>query len=131
MFEWWKRKRDAVDADKLRCSFCQKDQSDVRKLIAGPTTYICDECVAVCVDIIADDERLRGPKDDPTPDSKPATASRTAETDRVRCRLCGHTPTGDVLPIEGRGVLCGACADAIEDALSKGTPREGGVGQCE
>ena len=42
----------------LRCSFCNKDQNDVRKLIAGPTVFICDECVEVCNDIIADDSRL-------------------------------------------------------------------------
>ena len=42
----------------LRCSFCNKDQSDVRKLIAGPTVFICDECVEVCKDIIADDNRF-------------------------------------------------------------------------
>ena len=41
----------------LRCSFCNKDQNDVRKLIAGPTVFICDECVDVCNDIIADDNR--------------------------------------------------------------------------
>src|SRR5207249_1103398 len=35
----------------LRCSFCNKDQNDVRKLIAGPTVFICDECVEVCNDI--------------------------------------------------------------------------------
>jgi ATP-dependent Clp protease ATP-binding subunit ClpX len=45
------------DADVLRCSFCNKDQNDVRKLIAGPTVFICDECVEVCNDIIADDSR--------------------------------------------------------------------------
>ncbi|MBN2370017.1 MAG: ATP-dependent Clp protease ATP-binding subunit ClpX [Vicinamibacteria bacterium] len=43
------------DGEILRCSFCNKDQNDVRKLIAGPTVYICDECVEVCNDIIADD----------------------------------------------------------------------------
>mgnify|MGYP006276103831 CR=1 FL=1 len=42
----------------LRCSFCNKDQNDVRKLIAGPTVFICDECVNVCNDIIADDNRV-------------------------------------------------------------------------
>ncbi len=48
----------------LRCSFCNKDQNDVRKLIAGPTVFICDECVEVCNDIIADDNRFenRGTK---------------------------------------------------------------------
>jgi len=38
----------------LRCSFCGKDQSEVRKLIAGPTVYICDECIDLCNDIIAE-----------------------------------------------------------------------------
>ena len=46
------------DTEILRCSFCNKDQNDVRKLIAGPTVFICDECVEVCNDIIADDTRF-------------------------------------------------------------------------
>ncbi len=46
------------DSEVLRCSFCNKDQNDVRKLIAGPTVFICDECVEVCNDIIADDNRF-------------------------------------------------------------------------
>ncbi len=46
------------DSEILRCSFCNKDQNDVRKLIAGPTVFICDECVEVCNDIISDDNRL-------------------------------------------------------------------------
>jgi ATP-dependent Clp protease ATP-binding subunit ClpX len=48
------------EAEVLRCSFCNKDQNDVRKLIAGPTVFICDECVDVCNDIIADDRRVEG-----------------------------------------------------------------------
>jgi ATP-dependent Clp protease ATP-binding subunit ClpX len=43
------------DGDVLRCSFCGKSQHEVRKLIAGPTVYICNECVEVCLDIIAED----------------------------------------------------------------------------
>ena len=46
------------DTETLRCSFCNKDQNDVRKLIAGPTVFICDECVDVCNDIIADDNKF-------------------------------------------------------------------------
>jgi ATP-dependent Clp protease ATP-binding subunit ClpX len=46
------------DNEVLRCSFCNKDQNDVRKLIAGPNTFICDECVEVCNDIIADDNKF-------------------------------------------------------------------------
>ncbi len=58
------------ETEVLRCSFCNKDQNDVRKLIAGPTVFICDECVEVCNDIIADDNRFenRGTRSSlPTP----------------------------------------------------------------
>jgi ATP-dependent Clp protease ATP-binding subunit ClpX len=50
--------RKTGDTEVLRCSFCNKDQNDVRKLIAGPTVFICDECVEVCNDIIADDNKF-------------------------------------------------------------------------
>ncbi|MEK6673920.1 MAG: ATP-dependent Clp protease ATP-binding subunit ClpX [Nitrospirota bacterium] len=43
------------DDNKLRCSFCGKGQDEVRKLIAGPTVYICDECVDLCNEIIAEE----------------------------------------------------------------------------
>jgi ATP-dependent Clp protease ATP-binding subunit ClpX len=39
----------------LRCSFCGKNRDEVRKLIAGPTVYICDECIELCNDIIAEE----------------------------------------------------------------------------
>lgn len=42
----------------LFCSFCNKHQDDVKNLIAGPSVCICDECVQVCNDIIADDNRF-------------------------------------------------------------------------
>ncbi|MCL4838800.1 MAG: ATP-dependent Clp protease ATP-binding subunit ClpX [Thermoanaerobaculia bacterium] len=47
-------KREPGD-DTLRCSFCNKSQREVKKLIAGPTVFICDECVDICLDIIAED----------------------------------------------------------------------------
>lgn len=45
------------NGDVLRCSFCNKTQNDVRKLVAGPTVFICDECVSVCQDIIQEEQR--------------------------------------------------------------------------
>jgi ATP-dependent Clp protease ATP-binding subunit ClpX len=51
-------KKSGDGGELLRCSFCNKDQNDVRKLIAGPTVFICDECVDVCNDIIADDTKF-------------------------------------------------------------------------
>lgn len=46
---------DLEHSARLVCSFCGKSQDDVRKLIAGPTVYICDECVDLCNDIIAEE----------------------------------------------------------------------------
>ena len=44
------------DNDKLLyCSFCGKSQHEVRKLIAGPSVFICDECVELCNDIIREE----------------------------------------------------------------------------
>ena len=43
------------DKDTLFCSFCGKSQKEVKKLIAGPTVFVCDECVELCMDIIKED----------------------------------------------------------------------------
>jgi ATP-dependent Clp protease ATP-binding subunit ClpX len=51
----------------LCCSFCGKSQKEVKKLIAGPTVYICDECIALCNDIIAEEVE----KDEPAGGSDP------------------------------------------------------------
>ncbi|MEO7162606.1 MAG: ATP-dependent Clp protease ATP-binding subunit ClpX, partial [Bdellovibrionia bacterium] len=50
----------------LCCSFCGKNQREVKKLIAGPTVYICDECIELCNDIIAEE----GQKDSPSRSSQ-------------------------------------------------------------
>ena len=50
------RDKKGKDEDKLLyCSFCGKSQNEVRKLIAGPSVYVCDECVELCNDIIRDE----------------------------------------------------------------------------
>ena len=54
----------------LYCSFCGKSQHEVRKLIAGPTVFICDECVELCMDIIREETKNAGLKSSegvPTP----------------------------------------------------------------
>ncbi len=48
-------KRKAANGKDLSCSFCGKSQKEVRKLIAGPSVYICDECVELCNDIITEE----------------------------------------------------------------------------
>jgi ATP-dependent Clp protease ATP-binding subunit ClpX len=56
-------KRDDGYGGNLTCSFCGKSQKEVKKLIAGPTVYICDECIGLCNDIIADEADRDGGKD--------------------------------------------------------------------
>ncbi len=66
-----RNKRDETKGT-LHCSFCGKSQHEVKKLIAGPTVYICDECIALCNDIIAeeferDSDRVRSRVSIPKP----------------------------------------------------------------
>jgi hypothetical protein len=83
-----KGREDAMhsqDAVIHRCSFCNKDQNDVRRLIAGPTALICDECVEVCNEIIA------GKYDRPSSsDEYVATAWPLNGPETIKCRTCGH-----------------------------------------
>ncbi len=59
---------------RLKCSFCTKSQDQVKKLIAGPGVYICDECVDLCNEIL-DEELLEGvPPSSPTESAAPRIA---------------------------------------------------------
>ena len=64
-------KGDSDSKTLLYCSFCGKSQHEVRKLIAGPSVYICDECVDLCTDIITEEvkEKIEASETDklPTP----------------------------------------------------------------
>ena len=58
--------------DDLLCSFCGKSQDEVKKLIAGPSVYICDECIQLCNEIIA--EEYGDEKDSEATDELPQPA---------------------------------------------------------
>ena len=64
------RRRDDSNGN-LCCSFCGKSQKEVKKLIAGPTVYICDECIALCNDIIAEEVEKEEPSTGSDPIPKP------------------------------------------------------------
>ncbi len=65
------RRRDEGHGN-LQCSFCGKSQKEVKKLIAGPTVYICDECIGLCNDIIAEEVDREDSFSSGTPLPKPA-----------------------------------------------------------
>lgn len=58
------KKGDGDNGKLLYCSFCGKSQHEVRKLIAGPSVFICDECVELCNDIIREEIKEIAPKED-------------------------------------------------------------------
>jgi hypothetical protein len=70
------RQNPAPQGGVLYCSFCGKSQHHVRKLVAGPAVYICDECVALCTDI-TDEQLLQLMEGD-------AESARAMSTDRLR-----------------------------------------------
>src|SRR5713226_5560693 len=99
----WNRKAGSSSRGQvLHCSFCRKSQRDVKKLVAGPAVYICDECIAICVDIVANNKIL-------DPGSVPPESLIQAQS----CSLCGDS-TDDPIEMPRRGVLCRACLWAIQ-----------------
>ncbi|WP_022665282.1 ATP-dependent Clp protease ATP-binding subunit ClpX [Desulfospira joergensenii] len=76
--------------DQFFCSFCGKNQKEVKKLIAGPSVYICNECIKLCGEIIEDEEKEKtddkiGPQDFPVPKKiKEQLDSYVIEQDRAK-----------------------------------------------
>jgi hypothetical protein len=115
------RRQQEDGGEVLRCSFCNRNQYDVRKLIAGPNVFICDECVGVCADIIAQDVNLGGSAGavDAGRERQPAASDYSGPA-TAPCALCRMpTPPGDLLPIRDRGALCPRCVGEIEAAAAE------------
>ena len=92
-----------MDRDKrrryTRCSFCGKGQDQVRKLVAGPGVYICDQCVELCNEVLEEDRRIgppahkrardtgSGAERQDQPGWRATTTSRPRLWDRLRRRI--------------------------------------------
>ena len=100
----------------LHCSFCNKSMHAVRRIVAGPGVNICDECVQVCVDILADDRPLEAP---PPPQPEPIKWPSNAH-----CNLCRMPMLlEDMMPVEEVGPICRPCITRIQIALSRRVDR--------
>ena len=90
-----------------RCSFCQKAEREVAKLIAGPSAFICDECVRVCTGILGEDTRIAAVAAPSTDEHEPvAEAGRMAY-----CTFCGRPIEWDeAVLVPEQGAYCPACA---------------------
>ena len=97
----------------LRCSFCSKPAPDVRKLIAGPGVYICDECVQLCNEILAGEEISASPQipvwenltDEQMLERLPAIAAAGAQVDASLQEWVGR--------LRQRGVTWARIGDAL------------------
>ena len=112
----------------LRCSFCNKSQRHVQKLIAGPNVQICDECVDICVDIMKEERKDLPPsgtvRDVPIGNS--AYADLSASHVAVACSLCHMVvPLQHTIAVHSRGVLCVGCIGAVEGAIAAARKHRG------
>jgi len=104
--------------DVLRCSFCNKRENDVAKLIAGPSVFICDECIAVCNDIIAADVNAAAEAGKQNPADIVQAVPLAGLS--VQCSLCRMPiDVAEGLMIPNRGILCVGCLGEIEAALAE------------
>jgi len=117
---WNRKRRSAVPPTQkpvLRCSFCNKSQLDVPKLIAGPRVYICSGCVDICNDILAEGRVVALG----TPPAPPPEGAQP-----ICCSLCKMVvPLDFTIGGRDRGLLCRGCSDAVREALDVGgSPNE-------
>jgi hypothetical protein len=85
-------------------------------VIAGPAVFICDECIQVCVDIMADDHRFERDAV-ASADAEGETSSRSPSATCTLCRM--PVLLEDALLVENRVLLCRPCVSAIEAALTQ------------
>ena len=115
-FRWRLGRPDPIDIRTLHCSFCGKSEHDVKKLIAGPTVFICDECVSVCNDILSSD--ARPPQQVHPADTAPPPTFESVHY--LACALCRlQTTWEEAMLVPERGAICRGCIGAIEAAIAR------------
>jgi hypothetical protein len=100
------------DAKPVVCSFCGKNQSEVRKLVAGPSVHICDECVELCKNILAEELDIN---------DKSRTKSAKAKTSENRlCGICMEERESDELIfLPHAAYMCAGCLEDIQAVRDK------------
>ena len=110
--------KDSGSEKLLYCSFCGKSQHEVRKLIAGPSVFICDECVDLCNDIIREEVR----NDQSSKGSDFRLAGATGNLSHSG-RVCHRPGSGEAHPV-GRGVQPLQAAEELQQGRRGRTGQE-------
>jgi hypothetical protein len=103
----------------VSCSFCGKSQDEVRKLIAGQAVHICDECVDLCNDIIAE-ECEREAQEEGAPAAPSASDPPVPASNCIVCSLPKELT--DLLLLPNAGFVCCSCAEAIRSVADAHLP---------
>jgi hypothetical protein len=95
------------EAKHAACSFCGKDQTEVRKLVAGPSVHICDECVELCSNIITEET-----------DGGEKFEAKSAKAKAKENRLCGicmePRETDELIFLPHAAYMCAGCLEDIQ-----------------
>jgi len=106
--------KKAASEPRLICSFCGKHQDQVRKLIAGPSVHICDECVDLCNEILEKESEHEAPAGQPP-------RQGTIFNLEASCALCHlRKPSEELSVVPDRGYICTVCLDAVRAAAENG-----------
>ena len=102
----------------LSCSFCGKHQREVRKIIAGPTVYICDECIKLCNVILGEEVE----REQPAPEARPPSPERGEKKPNqvLCCSFCGKSHREVRKLIAGPTVyICDECIGLCNDIIAE------------
>ena len=99
-----------------RCSFCNRAARKVPKLIAGPTIFICSDCVAICQDIL-DENRILEPGSGVEEEKRNRELVETGQA--LLCPLCDRlTSLVEMVQVPQRGWICRPCLDAVQQVAA-------------
>jgi hypothetical protein len=109
----WDSHVPKVSEKEANCSFCGKKADEVQKLIAGPAVHICDECVKLCGDIVAEEAG----HDTAAKSKKPS--SKDAQADRL-CGICMEPrETDELIFLPHAAYMCPGCLEDIQTVREK------------
>lgn len=111
----WRRRRAEETTAQRICSFCGREQRQVRKLVAGPGVYICDPCIMAAVGVTASGRAAKDPKLQPVPASSQVPCSFCGKT-RVEVQALVSAPGNDGLEAS---TICSECLGLCGEILSE------------